>query len=147
MERNEFIQIRKSLGKTQRQLASLLDVSLRTIHSYEQGLRGVPARIQKDLYFFLFNQSNKSHSFQSLQPCWEQKCCTNKEHCPAWEFKSGMMCWYINGTLCAGKRPSTYEEKLLTCKSCNIFKSSGLLIETYPKRTLTRHSFIQAQFY
>lgn len=144
MKRNEFIQIRKSLDKTQRQLASLLGVSLRTIHSYEQGARKAPAHIQKDLYLLLFSQRNKG---RSMQPCWKHTGCTDKERCPAWEFKSGTMCWYINGTLCAGKRPSTYEEKLLTCRSCNIFKSSGLLVETYPKRALTRHSFIQAQFY
>ena len=139
MESNEFSQIRKGLGKTQKKLSSLLGVSLKAVHSYEQGWRKIPAHVQRDLYFFLFSQRNKNRSIHSLQPCWEQTGCKDKEHCPAWEFKSGAMCWYINGTMCAGKRPSTYEEKLLTCKSCNIFKSSGLLVETYPIRILARH--------
>lgn len=136
MESNEFSQIRKGLGKTQKELASLLSVSLKAVQSYEQGWRKIPAHVQRDLYFLLFNQRNKGNA---TQPCWEQTSCMNKEHCPAWEFKSGTMCWYINGTMCAGKKPSTYEEKLLTCKSCNIFKSSGLLVETYPIRSLARH--------
>lgn len=123
MEKNEFNQIRKSLGKTQKKLASLLGVSLKTVHSYEQGWRKIPAHVEKDLYFFLFNQRNKG---QSIKPCWEQTGCTDKEQCPAWEFKSGTMCWYINGTLCADKKPSTYREKLLACKSCNIFSVTVL---------------------
>lgn len=140
MESNEFIRIRMSLGKSRKQLASLLGVSRRTIQSYEQGCRRVPAHIQKELYFFLFNQRMKGHS---ILPCWEQKACIDYEDCPAWEFNSGTMCWYLNGTLCAGKRPSTYEEKLLTCKLCNIFSFSGLLVETSHRWT---HPFSVAVF-
>ena len=123
MEKYEFSHVRKSLGKTQKQLATLLGTSLKAIQSYEQGWRKVPAHVQKDLYFFLFNQRNRGYS---RQPCWEQKGCKDKEQCPAWEFKSGTMCWYINNTLCAGKKPASYEEKLLICKSCNIFSGSVL---------------------
>lgn len=121
MEKNEFSQARKSLGKTQKQLASLLGASIKAIQSYEQGWRRIPAHVQRDLYFFLFNQRSKDYS---RRPCWEQKDCTVKEHCPAWEFKSGTMCWYINSTLCAGKKPSNYEEKLLICRSCSVFSVS-----------------------
>lgn len=123
MEKNEFSQIRKGLGKTQKKLASLLGVSLKAVHSYEQGWRKIPAHVQRDLYFLLFNQRNKGNA---IQPCWEQKGCPDKEHCPAWEFKSGTMCWYINGTLCADRMPSHHEKKLSACKSCKVFSVSVL---------------------
>lgn len=37
MEKVEFGQIRSKLGETQKEIACLLGVSLKTIHSYEQG--------------------------------------------------------------------------------------------------------------
>lgn len=37
MDKDEFISIRKSLGLTQAQIAELLDISIKTIQTYEQG--------------------------------------------------------------------------------------------------------------
>jgi DNA-binding XRE family transcriptional regulator len=116
----EFREIRGNLGKTQKQLASLLGVSLKTIHSYEQGWRPIPSHILRDLLYLLINQNRKGNS---ELPCWKLRGCTNKEKCPAWEFQSGTMCWYIYSTPCDDNVPDTYLEKLNTCRSCNVFKS------------------------
>lgn len=120
MEKTEFSKIRKRLGKTQKQIASLLGISLKAIHSYEQGWRSIPSHIERNLFFFLINQRGKPNKFVL---CWEEKDCHQKEECPAWEFQSGNMCWYLSGTLCHGDRESTYEEKITNCRSCDIFKS------------------------
>ena len=43
----EIRQIRELLGKSQREFAGLLGVSLRAVQSYEQGWRSVPACVRK----------------------------------------------------------------------------------------------------
>jgi len=120
MEKAEFSQFRKKLGKTQKQLAGLLGMSLKAIHSYEQGWRTIPTHIERHLIFLLFNQRKTSNQ---LVPCWEQKDCQQKEECSAWEFQSGHLCWYMCGTLCGGISESTYKKKLDICRSCNIFNN------------------------
>ena len=42
MNKDEFVPARKKLNKTQQKLAELLGVSVKTIHSYEQGRRAIP---------------------------------------------------------------------------------------------------------
>lgn len=120
MTRNEFILFRKKLGKTQRQLAELLGISIKTIHSYEQGWRVVPSHAEKLLYFLLINQRGRK---SPLTQCWEEKQCSDKEKCPAWEFGSGHMCWYICGTLCDCTKDTCHKEKFEICKTCDIFLS------------------------
>ncbi len=41
------------LGKTQSQLARLLDTSLKAIQSFEQGWRSIPVRIERQVLFLL----------------------------------------------------------------------------------------------
>lgn len=120
MDKKEFSSLRKALGKTQKQLASLLGMSLKTVHSYEQGWRAIPAHIERQLYFLLINQRGKN---VDLKPCWEQKACNQKEECPAWEFQSGHLCWFLCGTLCECTSESSYREKISVCRTCPIFKS------------------------
>lgn len=118
MTKEEFSLSRKKLGKTQKQLAELLGMSLKTIHSYEQGWRTIPAHIERQLYFLLINQRGRK---DSLTPCWEQKLCTVKEQCPSWEFQSGHLCWFLCGTLCDCTQDISQKEKLEICKKCEIF--------------------------
>lgn len=120
MKKAEFREFRGSLGKTQKQFASLLGVSLKTIQSYEQGWRPIPPHIQRDLLYLLIK---KNQNGNPELPCWELKGCTKKEQCPTWEFQSGTMCWYIHSTLCGDNVPDNYLEKLNICRSCEIFKS------------------------
>ena len=118
MTKEEFSLSRKKLGKTQKNLAELLGMSLKTIHSYEQGWRTIPTHIERQIYFLLINQRGRK---DSLIPCWEQKLCAAKEQCPAWEFQSGHLCWFLCGTLCECTQESTHKDKLKICKSCDIF--------------------------
>ena len=118
LTKEEFSLVRKKLGKTQKQLSELLGMSLKTIHSYEQGWRTIPNHIERHIYFLLINQRGRK---DSLQPCWEQKKCTIKENCPAWEFQSGHLCWYLSGTLCECTLDTSKKEKLEICKQCSIF--------------------------
>ena len=53
MEKYELSEIRKHLGKTQKQLAQLLGVSLKTVKSFEQGWRNIPAYIERQIIFLL----------------------------------------------------------------------------------------------
>jgi len=120
LEKKEFAQARKNLGKTQKVLASLLGVSLKTIHSYEQGWRSIPSHIERQLFFLLANQRSRE---KMIIPCWEVKQCNLKEECPAWEFQSGHLCWFLCGTLCDCGEYGTCKEKIEICRSCEILKS------------------------
>lgn len=120
MTKDEFYLARGKLGKTQQQFADLLGISLRTVHSYEQGWRNIPEHTEKYLYFLLINQKARK---EAVIPCWEKKNCQVKEHCPAWEFDSGHMCWYICGTLCDCTKDACHRLKIHICKSCDIFKN------------------------
>ena len=120
MNKDEFVPARKKLKKTQQQLANLLGVSVKTIHSYEQGRRAIPAHIERQMFFLLSNQRSRK---QNLIPCWEKKQCTDKEKCPAWEFQSGHLCWFLCGTKSEETTGASRQDKLQNCRSCRIFTS------------------------
>ncbi|MBD3305200.1 helix-turn-helix domain-containing protein [candidate division KSB3 bacterium] len=122
MDRKEFSLIRKKLGKTQKQLAGLLGVSLKAVHSYEQGWRSVPVHVERQLWFLIAKQKEPSSSPIS---CWTVKHCPEdrKEQCPAWEFQAGRSCWFVNGTICKGELQDNWQEKMKICRSCEVFKS------------------------
>ena len=117
MEKEEFRQIRKELGKTQKELAALLGISIKTLHSYEQGWRRIPAHAERQI-LFLLSRSRTNDS--SLKPCWVIKNCPNKrkKQCPAWEFQAGKLCWFINGTICSGVVHKNWKEKITVRKKC-----------------------------
>jgi len=123
MDNNEFKSFRKKLNKTQKEMAQLLGTSLKAIHSYEQGWRTIPPAVERQTYFLV---SRKHGSQNGNKPCWKIKNCApdQKKQCPAWEFKSGNLCWFINGTICDGQIHSTWNEKMKTCRSCDVFKST-----------------------
>ncbi|MBC8208447.1 MAG: transcriptional regulator [Desulfobulbaceae bacterium] len=120
MDKIEFSQARKKLLRTQQQLADLLGVSLKAIHSYEQGWRPVPAHIERQLFFFL---SKIRHEQPGDKPCWEIKKCGMKDDCPAYEFSCGHLCWFICGTRCDCTDKLNAKEKIAICRSCDILKS------------------------
>lgn len=120
MDKLEFRKSRKKLGKTQKQLSELLGMSLKTIHSYEQGWRTIPTHIERQLYFLLINQRGRNNA---LTPCWDKKQCDLKEQCPAWEFQAGNLCWFLCGTLCECTQDTDSKSKLNVCRSCEIFTS------------------------
>jgi DNA-binding XRE family transcriptional regulator len=121
MQRDEFKTIRKQLQKTQKQMAQLLGVSVKAIHSYEQGWRSIPVSVERQLFFLL---SRIQPDGAQKKNCWTIKKCPpqRKKRCPAWEFNSGKLCWFISGTICQGDIQPTWKEKMKICRSCEVFE-------------------------
>jgi DNA-binding XRE family transcriptional regulator len=121
MDRIEFKQLRKRLDKTQKQIAQLLGVSLKAVHSYEQGWRVVPPAVERHLFFLV----SRLKPVGGRKPCWEERGCSQerKAECPAGEFDSGDLCWFINGTICHGRVQKSWEEKMKICRACPVFLS------------------------
>jgi DNA-binding XRE family transcriptional regulator len=120
LNKSEFAVSRKKLGKTQKQLAELLGMALKTVHSYEQGWRKIPPHIERQMFFLLCKQRTRH---KTLTPCWEKKQCDLKLECPAWEFQSGHLCWFLSGTKCEEVEGLTSEEKTEKCRNCDILAS------------------------
>lgn len=132
MDNKEFKNYRKKLNKTQHQMAQLLGISLKAVHSYEQGWRNIPTAVERQIYF-LFSRSDANN--HKRKPCWSiKKCPSNrKAQCPTWEFKSGDLCWFINGTICDGAAQKKWKDKMEMCRSCEVFQPL-LIAENEPKR-------------
>jgi DNA-binding XRE family transcriptional regulator len=122
MNSTRFSNLRRKLNKTQKEMALLLGVSIKAVHSYEQGWRNVPAYIERQLYFLI---SRKKGFHEKLKMCWEIKRCpdSRKNKCPAWEFKTGDLCWFINGSICKGTIHMDWKAKMTICRSCEVFTS------------------------
>ena len=122
MKASEFSRYRKRLKKTQKQMAHLLGTSIKAIHSYEQGWRSIPVHVERQLYFLL---TRKLSAGKAAAPCWETRSCPpeQRDQCPAWEFATGDLCWFINGTVCDGMVHGSWKEKMKLCRRCKIFKS------------------------
>jgi DNA-binding XRE family transcriptional regulator len=120
MEREEFKNYRKMLGKTQLQMSQLLGTSIKAVHSYEQGWRTIPTHVERQMFFLI---SRVKENKKNLKPCWVIKKCPQevKTRCPAWEFQSGTLCWFINGTICDGTVHNKWKEKMVKCRSCDVF--------------------------
>lgn len=122
MHGSELLNIRHYLGKSQSQIAKLLCVSTKTVQSWEQGWRNIPPGIERQLLFLL----SLKHQFnKNIKPCWIIKKCPDKwrENCSAWEFKSGQLCWFINGTFCEGAPENNWAKKIKKCRNCDVLKS------------------------
>ncbi len=121
MDREEFTHFRKRLNKTQKQLAQLLGTSLKAVHSYEQGWRAVPGHIERQSLFLAVMKLRTSKSNKS---CWTIKRCPleRRKRCPAWEFQTGDLCWFINGTICEGTVQRDWKEKMKICRSCEVLQ-------------------------
>ncbi|MGV1098507.1 helix-turn-helix domain-containing protein [Thiovibrio sp. JS02] len=120
MEKQDFLEARKKLGKTQKQIAELLGASVKAIQGYEQGWRAVPPHVERQIYFLLSRQRNKEEG--GPRPCWEIKMCPDerRNQCPAWEFQAGKLCWFINGTICECKAQKSWREKMKICRGCEV---------------------------
>ena len=122
MTKTEFLHLRKTLEKTQKQMAALLGVSLKAVHSYEQGWRSVPAHVERQLFFMVASKTDK---LKGRKPCWTIKKCPpeRKKQCPAFEFHAGKLCWFINGTVCDGTVQKDWKRKMEICRSCEVLSS------------------------
>ena len=122
MNNREFSDLRKRFKKTQQQMSQLLGLSVKAVRSYEQGWRTIPTHVERQM-LFLVTQMNKQPKEQ--EPCWLLKNCPTerKTLCPAWEFQSGDLCWFINGTNCEGTVHKNWKEKMKVCRSCEVLTS------------------------
>ncbi len=122
MDTKEFLQSRKNLGKTQKQLSELLGVSIKAVHSYEQGWRKIPAHVERHIFFLL---SRLRAASLNPKPCWTIKKCPphRKKKCPAWEFQAGKLCWFINGTICECQTQKSWKDKMKICRQCVVLSS------------------------
>ena len=122
MNSKEFSLYRRKLGKTQKQLAQLLGISVKAVHSYEQAWRSIPTHVERQLLLLVsrMNKLKKKHP-----PCWVRKNCQSekKSRCPAWELRMGDLCWLINGTICEGTAQNTWNDKMKICRSCEVLNS------------------------
>jgi len=136
MESKEFSKIRRYLGKTQGRMAHLLGVSLKAIQSFEQGWRKVPTHIERQALFLL---AMKKSPPKKAKPCWEtQKCpVETKRNCPAWEFRAGHLCWFINGTICHGEIQESWQKKIKICRQCVMFQTMFPPERTMPKELIS----------
>lgn len=119
MESGEFIRLRKRIGKTQKEMAQLLGTSIKAIHSYEQGWRSIPAHVERHFLFLISRKRIQERD------CWEIMSCPEERrlNCIAWEFRAGRLCWFVNGTICEGKARSSWREKMLHCRACEVLKN------------------------
>ncbi len=122
MDSHEFTVFRKSLGKTQKQLAQLLGTSVKAVHSYEQNWRSVPAHVERQMFFLVTRKRGRQ---KDLKPCWKVVGCPweRRRQCPAWEFQAGTLCWFINGTICNGYVHTNWQEKMTVCRNCQMLLS------------------------
>ena len=122
MDSQEFLLARKKLEKTQKQLAELLGISIKAVHSYEQGWRSVPAHVERQIFFLL---SRIRGDAEALKACWTVKKCPpqRRKNCPAWEFQAGKLCWFINGTLCECQVQKSWKDKMTICRNCEVLAS------------------------
>lgn len=119
MDCKEFSKLRKKLNKTQKEMAQLLGVSIKAIHSYEQGWRTIPPHVERQVFFLT---ARKRSTNNTQKPCWTIKKCPpkQKKECPAWEFQAGKFCWFINGTICCGTAHEKWKDKMALCRSCEV---------------------------
>lgn len=118
MEKEEFSYFRQKLQKTQKDMAQLLGTSIKAVESYEQGWRNIPDQMERQILFFLAMKMDEPSA-----PCWEIRGCSPEmqKACPAREFNSGRLCWFINGTYCQGKPQASWKQKMALCKECKVF--------------------------
>ncbi|MDL2268539.1 helix-turn-helix domain-containing protein [Desulfosarcina sp. OttesenSCG-928-A07] len=129
MDGKNFRKYRKKLNKTQKQIAQLLGVSIKAVHSYEQGWRSIPVHVERQFYFLL---ARKISGAQDPCPCWNQRECPEyqREQCPVWEFASGNWCWFVSGTICGGVAYHSWKDKMVQCRTCPVFESILEKIDT-----------------
>ncbi len=123
MDKKDFQTFRQKFRKTQKQMSELLGTSLKAVQSFEQGWRKVPVHVERQL---LFLSAMKDGKARRNRACWDIRKCSLllRKNCPAFEFNSGNLCWFINGTLCQGQAQGSWARKMKICRKCEVFASA-----------------------
>jgi len=124
VEKEEFVEARTKLDKTQKEMSQLLGVSVKAIYSYEQGWRSIPTHVERQV-FFLLSRKRGAHDLAKAKPCWIIKKCPPKrrKECPAYEYNAGKFCWLVNGTICECKARKNWKEKMIICRECAVMNN------------------------
>jgi len=91
--------------------------------SFDEKIDKIQRYLPKGLTEKILSQKNKI--VKNHKPCWQIKKCSadRRKNCPAWEFKTGDLCWFISGTVCEGSVHDNWQEKMHVCRTCKVFKS------------------------
>jgi hypothetical protein len=94
---------------------------IKAVQSFEQGWRNVPAHVERQALFLLAMKESQDGG----KACWDMQDCPAeiRDKCPAWEFQSGHLCWFISGTVCHGEVQGNWESKMKICRKCEVFRS------------------------
>jgi len=130
MDSRDFSDIRRYLGKSQKQLALLLCVSPKSVQSFEQGWRNIPVSVERQLLFLLWSERALS---RNTAPCWQQRECPSewKKDCLAYQYKEGQPCWFVNGAFAGGKFQKNWSMKMEICRQCCVFRE---VFQQWPRR-------------
>jgi DNA-binding XRE family transcriptional regulator len=71
MKKQQFVEIRRHLKKTQNQMAQILGVSAKAVQSFEQGWRNIPVHVERQILLLL---ALKSRAARKGTPCWTTRC-------------------------------------------------------------------------
>ncbi len=103
-------------------MAQLLGTSVKAVQGYEQGWRVVPMHVERQIFFLVTRMRGQ----KGMKSCWVVKKCSpeTRKECPAWEFRAGTLCWFINGTICEGTVQKDWHEKIKVCRMCEVLASA-----------------------
>jgi len=114
-------EIRRLLGKNQREMAEQLGVSLRAIQSYEQEWRSIPPHLHR-ISLLLLKLHLAASQAKAAKTCWEIRGCTAEQRaeCPAGNDLGGHFCWLVSGVKCGAYHA---DAAAAGCASCPVMKS------------------------
>ena len=119
MEKEEFVESRTRLDKTQKEMSQLLGVSVKAIYSYEQGWRSIPTHVERQVFFLLSRKKRGAGATQTLLGGKKMPPKTT-QRMSAYEYNAGRFCWLVNGTICEGKPQKNWKEKMKICRKCEV---------------------------
>jgi len=114
--------VRKILGKSQREMAELLGISIRAVQSYEQGWRSMTPATQRLALLFLFLRWRQTQ--KKVKPCWKIRGCAPKDRaqCPVYVNRGGEFCWLISGNRYDHEILGSWKAKLAACQACPVMQ-------------------------
>lgn len=115
---NTVKNIRRIMGRTQKEMAAAFGISEKAVQSYEQGWREIPVRVMIQLLVLL--ALYRKSSLDDV-PCWEIRKCSPglREKCASFTVGRGQFCWFVGSKEC---RPDALAstDSLLPCMDCPV---------------------------
>lgn len=113
-------------------MAMYLGISTKTIQSYEQGWRRIPAAVERQVLYCLTRLNRKLHP--DIRDCWHVKECggERRKTCLVDQLGAGEECWFVSGNVCDGAAVENWERKRRTCFRCRVFLQHLQFLEGDP---------------